>query len=147
MRLFNKQHFSTLVPNFVNPSTNGGQNMCFFIQAFLNFDYFSFLYSLSPGGLVRRNRLKWLNRIFVVGSVSGAGLPDFVVGYFGQAFIMPERDESCGAFPVLGYRQPAHALTADYPVSASVELFGAVHCGPVDEEHHIGVLLDGARFP
>lgn len=88
-----------------------------------------------------------LSKRCVFGLRRGALRRHGIVGDPGKTLVMPERDKAHGALAVLDDRQPADPRTVDYPVSARVERLDAVIDRPVDEEHHVGVLLDKPPTP
>lgn len=70
-----------------------------------------------------------------------------VVGYPGQALVMSKTNAPCRALSVLGDMHQPHPLGRNDPVSARVYLGSPVHHRTIEEQHHVGILLNGSRLP
>ena len=70
-----------------------------------------------------------------------------IVRYPGQALIVPKVYPTCRALSIFSYMQHPDAFGRYKPVSGRGNHLRTIHRRAVDKCDHIGVLLDGSRFP
>lgn len=70
-----------------------------------------------------------------------------VVGYPGQALIVPKVYPTRRALSIFGYMQHPDAFGRYKPVAGRGNHLRTIHDRTIDKYDHIGVLLDSSRFP